>query len=84
VIQVNYQESEQGCLSSDPWKKAVYLLMFTKNCQKTEKLNLKVLYSIKKFHNVSSLISLYLCLDLRDYNNVIFYINGHLRHFILT
>jgi hypothetical protein len=49
VIQVKYQESEQGCLSSDRSKKAKYLLMVTKKCQKTEKLNLKVSYSSKKF-----------------------------------
>jgi hypothetical protein len=69
-------------LNSDRSKKAIYLLVFTKNYQKTEKLNLKVSYSCKKFNNGSSLFSLHLCLELRDYRNVIFYINGHLRIFI--
>jgi hypothetical protein len=30
------------------------------------------------------LLSLYLCLELRDYSNVIFYINEHLSIFIST
>jgi hypothetical protein len=71
-------------LSYDRLKKAIYLLMFTKNCHKTEKLNLEVSYSSKKFNNVSSLFSFILCLELRDYSYVIFYINGHLRIFIIT
>jgi hypothetical protein len=71
-------------LSSDRLKTAIDLLMLTKNCQKTEKLNLKVSYSSKKFHNFSSLYSLNLCLELRDYSYVIFYINGHLRISILA
>jgi hypothetical protein len=80
VIQLKYQESEQVCLSSDRLKKAIYSLMFTKNCQKKEKLNLKFLYSSKKCNNVLSLFSLLLCLELRNYSNVILYINGHLRN----
>jgi hypothetical protein len=66
-------------LSSDRLKKAIYILMFTKNCQKTEKLNLKVSYSSKNFNNVSNWFSIFLYPKLRDYTNVIFYIHGHLR-----
>jgi hypothetical protein len=54
VIQVKYK-SEKGCLSSDRLKTAIDLLMLTKNCQKTEKLNLKVSHLSKKFNNFSSL-----------------------------
>jgi hypothetical protein len=84
VIQVKYQELEQGRLSSDRLKKAKYLLMFTKKCQKMEKLNLKVSYSSTKLNNFSSLFSLLLCLELGDFSTVIFYRNGHLGIFFST
>jgi hypothetical protein len=79
VIQLKYQESEQGCLSSDRLKKLyIYWCL-----QKTD-FFLKFVNTSKKFNNDLSLLSLYLRLELRGYSNGIFYINAHLRIFIST
>jgi hypothetical protein len=80
VIQLKYQESERGCLSSDRLKKSyIFIGVYKKRI-----FFLKFVNTSKKFNNDLSLLSLYLRLELRGYSNGIFYINAHLRIFIST